>query len=206
MNLFPSLKSCTLWSMCSTSRFCIRVCLFSCIWLLSSFLQFWAASLSLSQQAHSLMLPPPYVSTGIVLASWFLPGVALGVQNYLKKKQNFFFMLLSNGSIFKVVVLVGSPISVQLFSHFGGSKPLYFHNDRAQFAHGSLQNLRNGFTLWLTAWIWVWRCTVTCERLYTQVCVFPDHVKSIELVTVGLLSSSWKPPKIIKSKMHLSSI
>jgi hypothetical protein len=50
-------------------------------------------------------------------------------------------------------------------------------------------------------------CTVNCGTLYRQVCVFPNHVQSIEFTTGGLQSSCRNILWMINGKgMHRSSI
>jgi hypothetical protein len=50
-------------------------------------------------------------------------------------------------------------------------------------------------------------CTVNCGTLYRQVCLYPNHVQSIEFTTAGLQSSCRNITRMINgNRMHLSSV
>ena len=56
----------------------------------------------------------------------------------------------------------------------------------------------------LMAWFLLWH--VNCGTLYRQVCVFPNHVQSIEFTTGGLQSSCSNNSRMINGiRMHLCS-
>ena len=108
----------------------------------------------------------------------------------------------------------------------GGSRLLPFKNDGGHCVLGDLQCCRNvlvpfprsvprhhpvselyGQFLRPHGLVFALTWPVNCGTLYRQVCVFPNHVQSIEFTTGGLQSSCRNISRMINgNKMHLNSI